>query len=383
MKGLKLFLVAGWIITFAVLLWTGTWAKEKGRVITPGDFFPEYSFPMTLSGSEAEYLALPQKFFGLIKGDTFSLKDVKAELIVVEFLNKYCFSCQLQAPVMNQVFSAVQNDPQLKGRVKFIGIAAGNNQREVESFKAEKKVPFPILPDQKFLAYEAVGDPGATPFTIYIRRTDSGLLVARTKVGLTKDPEIILKEINDCLKADWNALLKQDKDLSVQRAKGQKLVLRYNEGELLKKASESMLSPKWRVLNVAKVTLPDGEEIYVGEIRADRQKSYLFSKLISRAPTCDICHATHFFFTFNEKGMIVNFLPLEVTKLNNLPWDVKEVERMKQRIVGRSIIQPVDFDPQVDAISSATMTAALIVDSINKAAAFYEGLKSKGYIKGQ
>jgi hypothetical protein len=192
---------------------------------------------------------------------------------------------------------------------------------------------------------------------------------------------MVLKEMNDSLKTDWNALLKQDKDLSIERAKAQKLSLRYKESELQNKAKESMLSPKWKVLNAAKVLLPNGEEIYVGEIQTGKQKSYLFAKLVSRAPTCDICHATHFFFTFDEKGMIVNFLPLQVTKVDNLSWDAKEVGQMKQRLVGRSVLQPVDFDSKVDAISSATMTTALIVDSINKATALYEELKNKGYIK--
>jgi peroxiredoxin len=381
MRRLKIIFIGGWIMAFGVLLCSVPWAKEKGRVITSGDFFPEYSFPMTLTGSDMEYLGLPPKFFGLVKGDNFSLKDVKADLIVVEFLNKYCFSCQLQAPVMNQVFSMVQQDPQLKGRVKFIGIGAGNNEREVGSFKEEKKVPFPVVPDPKFLAYEAIGEPGATPFTLFIRKTDSGLLVARAKTGLTRDPQMILKTMNDSLKADWNGLLKQGGDLSAQRAKAEKLLLRYKESELLNKAKESMRSTKWKVLNAAKVILPGEEEIYVGEIQEGQQKSYLFAKLVSRVPTCDVCHATHFFFTFDEKGMIVNFLPLQVTKVDNTPWDAKEVEQMKRRLVGRSILQPVDFDSQVDAVSSATMTAALIVDSTNKAAALYEGLKSKGYIK--
>jgi peroxiredoxin len=381
MKRWKVILVGGWIMAFMILLCSGPWAKEKGRVVTPGDFFPEYSFPMTLTRSDTEYLGLPQKFFGLVKGDNFSLKDVRADLIVVEFLTKYCFSCQLQAQVMNQVFSMVQQDPQLKERIKFIGIGAGNNEREVESFRKEKKVSFPLIPDLKFLAYEAIGEPGALPFTIFIRKTDSGLLVARTKTGLTRDPQMILKTMNDSLKADWNALLTQDKDLSVQKARAEKLFLRYKESELLNKAKESMRSAKWKVLNVAKVPLPDGEEIYVGEIQTGRQKSYLFAKLASRAPICDVCHATHFFFTFDEKGMIINFLPLQVTKVDNLPWEAKEVEQMKRRLVGRSILHPVDFDSQVDAISSATLTAALIVDSTNNATALYEGLKSKGYIK--
>jgi len=381
MKRIPIFFFAVWMLAVLFFPVNFSFSKQKDRVITPGDFFPEFSFPMTLSKSDVEYLGIPQKFFGLVKGDTFTLKDVKADLMVVEFLNKYCFSCQLQAPVMNQVFSMVEKDPQLKGKVKFLGIAAGNNQREADSFRAEKQIPFPIIPDSKFLAYEAIGDPGAAPFTIFIRKADSGLLVARIKIGLTKEPEKILRDMNDSLRADWHALIKQEKDPALQQAKVRRLFLRYNEEELLRKAQEAMLSPKWRVLRMAKVILPDGEGIYVGEVQMGNQKSYLFAKLASRVPTCDVCHATHFFFTFDEKGMIINFFPLQVTKLDNLPWDEKEVERMKQRLVGRSILQPVDFDPQVDAISSATMTAALIVDSINKAKTLYDGLKSKGYIK--
>jgi len=356
-------------------------ASTKGKIITPGDFFPEFSFPMALSRGDVEYLGLPTKFLGLMKGDTFSLKDIKGDLIVLEYMNKYCFSCQLQAPVMNQAFEMTGKDPQLRGKVKFLAVAAGNNQNEVDSFKAEKKIPFPIMPDPKFLAYEAIGDPGATPFTLFIRKTDSGMVVARAKVGLTKDAEVILKEMRDSLKADWNALVKQQKDPSFQRAKEEKLVLRYSEDELIKKAQESMLSPKWRVLKVAKVKLSDDEDIYVGEIQTGGQKSHLFSKLVSRAPTCDICHATHFFFTFNDQGMVIHFLPLQVTKVDNANWDAKEIEKMKSRLVGRSILQPTDFDPQVDSVSSATMTAALIVDSVNKAKSLYEGLKGKGYLK--
>ena len=378
---MKRWIILGISLLFLTLSFGPAWAKEKGRIITAGDFFPEFSFPMTLSRGDIEYLGLPTKFLGFMKGDTFFLKDIKADLIVAEYMNKYCFSCQLQAPVLNQAFEAVGKDPQLQGKVKFLAIGAGNNQTEVDSFKAEKKVAFPIISDPKFLAYEAIGDPGATPFTLFLRKTDTGLIVTRAKIGLTKDPEAILKEIRDGLGADWATLAKQQKDFSSQEAKAKKLLLRYNEDELLKKAQESMLSPKWKVLKVAKVKLADDEEIYVGEIQAGTQKSNLFAKLASRSPTCDICHATHFFFTFNGKGMIVNFLPLQVTKVGNANWDAKEIEKMKGRLVGRSILQPTDFDPQVDSISSATMTAALIMDSVNKAKSLYDGLKGKGYIK--
>ncbi len=381
MKILRKVITGVGVITLGIFLGFFVWAQEKARIITPGDFFPEFAFPTPPSGADVDYLALPSKLFGLMKADTFSLKEIKADLLVVEYLNKYCFSCQLQAPVMNQVYSSVQQNPELKGRVRFIGIAAGNNQREAESFRAEKRIPFPIIPDPKFLAYEAIGDPGATPFTIIIRKTETNLLVARTKVGFTKDPEVILREINESLTADWDALLKQSKDTSMQQAKAKQLQLRYREDEILNLAWESMRSPKWRLLWVEKVGLPDGQGIYVGEVQVGKQKSFLFAKLVSRAPTCDVCHVTHFLFTFDEKGMIQNFSPLQVTKVDNRPWDAKEIEKMKQRLVGRSILQPVDFDAQVDAVSSATLTSALIVDSVNKAKSLYEGLKSKGYIK--
>jgi hypothetical protein len=381
MKKAKSFLATLWIAAVISLLYGPAGALEKGRIITAGDFFPEFSFPMTLAKSDIEYLGLPQKFFGLIKGDSFSLKQIKAELIVLEYLNKYCFSCQIQVTSMNQVFNIVETNPQLKGRIKFLAIGAGNNQREVDSFRAEHKITFPIIPDPKFLAYEAIGDPGATPFTLFIRKTDSGHLVAHTQVGLTTDPGKLMGDLNDSLRTDVDALLKQYKDPSLQQAKAQKLRVPFSEKELMKKAQESMARPKWKVLQAAKIALPDGEEIYVGEIQTGAKKSYLFTKLVSRAPTCDICHVTHFFFTFDEKGEVVNFLPLQITKDYNRSWTEKEVEQMRKRLVGRSILQPVDFDPQVDSISSATMTAALIVDSVNKAKGLYEGLKSKGYIK--
>lgn len=356
-------------------------AKEKTRIITPGDFFPEISFPMNFSKQDEEYLGFPQKFLGWGKKDVFSLKDIKGDLIVLEYLNKYCFSCQLQAPIMNQVFSKVTSDGRLKDKVKFLGVGAGNNQREVESFRQEKKVPFPIVPDPKFLAYEAIGDPGATPFTLFIRKMEAGLLVAQVKVGLTKEPEKILNEIDQAFQTDWNVLLKQKRDTSLEQAKEKKLFLPYTESEILKKVQEAMLHPEGKVLKVAKIDLPDREGLFLGEIEQGKKKFYLFAMLMSRTPTCDICHATHFIFTFNEQGTILNFLPLQVTKKNNLPWNDKEIEQMRKRLVGRSILQPMDFDPQVDAVSAATMTAALIIDSINKAKSIYEGLKNKGYIK--
>jgi uncharacterized protein with FMN-binding domain len=65
----------------------------------------------------------------------------------------------------------------------------------------------------------------------------------------------------------------------------------------------------------------------------------------------------------------------------NRPWDEQDVEKMRRRLIGRSILEPRKFDAHVDSISTATRTAALIIDSLNRAKGLYEGLKGKGYIK--
>jgi hypothetical protein len=374
------FILFRWLVAILILSGTQAWATEKARVITAGDFFPEFSFPMLQAKSDVDYLGLPTKFFGLIRGETFSLQEVKADLICLEFLNKYCFSCQLQAPVLSQVFSRVDKDPQLKGRIKFIGIGEGNNEKEVESFKAEKQVPFPFLADPKFLVYESIGEPGVAPLSLHLRKTDAGLLVTYLKAGLTKDPDRILKELTHSLTSDVDVLLKKFKDPSFEHFRAAEMRLGLNEGQLLKKARECMSSPQWKLLHITKIASPDERGIYIAEALAGKKKFYLFARLVSRAPICDICHAVHFLYAFDQKGMILNFLPLEVTKESNLPWNAQEVARMRSRLVGRSILHPLDFDARVDSISSATMTSVLIVDAINKAGRHYERLKRMGYI---
>jgi peroxiredoxin len=359
-----------------------TWAaKEVRKVIAGGDFFPIFSLPNTFSTKDMDYLGLRYYLFGLIKGDSFSVKDINAEVVLLEYTNKYCFSCQLQAPVMNKGFSMVQKDPDLKDRVKFIAVGTGNNQKEVDSFRRERQIPFPIVPDPQYAAYEAVGDPGATPFTIILRRANSRHIVVLSKLGFIKEPEIILKNLKDSLTPEWDQLIKKYGTPSAQPPKEPKPQLPYSQQELLIKAKESMETPKWKVLGVSRVSLPDGEEVYVGEIQAGKQKSYLFCKLVSLLPACDICHPTHFFLIFNGKGMIVNFLPLELTKDMNRPWDAQDVEKMRRRLIGRSILEPRKFDAHVDSISTATRTATLIIDSLNKAKGLHEMLKARGYIK--
>jgi hypothetical protein len=98
------------------------------KPIGSGAQFPNLIFKDTLSKKEQTYLGIP-------KQKNFSFKDIPGTLFLIDVFGVYCISCQKQVPIFHQVYSWIENDPELKGNVKMIGIAAGNNRKEVKNFK--------------------------------------------------------------------------------------------------------------------------------------------------------------------------------------------------------------------------------------------------------
>jgi hypothetical protein len=52
---------------------------------------------------------------------------------------------------------------------------------------------------------------------------------------------------------------------------------------------------------------------------------------------------------------------------------------MRDRLLGKSLLQKHSYNPQVDAISSATITSALIFDSLNQGQSLLQELREKGF----
>jgi thiol-disulfide isomerase/thioredoxin len=71
--------------------------------------FPDLRFQQVLSKEDQVYLGIPRK-------TNFSFKEIRGNLIVVEFLSVYCSSCEVQAPIFNETYSRIEKDPDLKGR---------------------------------------------------------------------------------------------------------------------------------------------------------------------------------------------------------------------------------------------------------------------------
>ena len=106
---------------------------KKLQLIKPGDPFPEVPLQVPSDPEERNYLGLPQ-------GEFFTLKDIKADVVLVEIMSVYCPSCQRQVGPYNELFNLIENSAATKGRIKIIGIAVGNSEVEIEDFYKKYKV---------------------------------------------------------------------------------------------------------------------------------------------------------------------------------------------------------------------------------------------------
>lgn len=365
----QVFSIFCWILLsffFSFHPWAGSEAQTMGFAVP----FPNLTFTQPLSKAEQTYLGVPPK-------TKFSFREIKGELILVELLNTYCFNCQKQAPIFVELYSSIKQNPTLKDKVKMIGIAAGNNSNEVKAFKEEYQIPYPIFSDPKFDAHMAVGSP-RTPFTLWVRKDSQGNgVVVSTHLGVIESKEKILSETRAVLQYNL-ALLKPKKGAIYE---GDALIPPMTEEELWARARKGMEASGGRVLQMDKVVLKDGDTIFVGKVDLGGRQENFFSKLVSRRAVCDICHDTFFIYTFDSTGKVIDIVPVQLTKIDNLHWTEEDIYKLKSRTVGKSILKPFPFDVKVDSVSGATITAALIFDSLDKAREIFERLKKEGYVK--
>ena len=332
--------------------------------------FPNLSFEQALSKEDRDYL-------GVSPNKPFTFQNIRGDLILVELLSVYCVNCLRQAPIVNGLYSSIEKDKAFKGRVKIFGIAAGNNLREVDRFKKELNLAYPILSDARFAAHTAVGSP-RTPFSIWVRKERGGAgVVVSTHLGVMDSPEAAAKEARAVLQYDI-ALIKRQKGAVY---KGDGLVPPLPEEKLLAKAKQGMEASGGHVLQIRKLSLKDGDWVYAGKVAFGNVQKDLFSKLASRRAVCDICHDTFFIYTFDTEGKVVEIVPLQLTKNDNLDWTEEDIQKLRARTLGRSMLSPFSFDPSVDSISGATITSALIFEALDKGKEIYLKLKNEKYIR--
>ncbi|OGP87492.1 MAG: hypothetical protein A2156_10785 [Deltaproteobacteria bacterium RBG_16_48_10] len=112
-------------------------------------------------------------YLGLTGEGLFKIPQIKTKVVIVEIFSMYCPFCQKDAPKVNELYNAIENHPELKNKIKMIGIGAGNSSYEVEVFKKTYSVPFPLFSDKDFAIHKACGEV-RTPYYMIVRINDDG-----------------------------------------------------------------------------------------------------------------------------------------------------------------------------------------------------------------
>ncbi len=156
MNSTKKGLALGCCLALLLCFWASPLLAEEaepavGLVVGP------VTFAAPMSDADAKYL-------GLAKAGPFTLKDVKSPYVLVEQFNTSCPHCMHEAPFLDQIFDQVQQDPNLKGKLKFLGAAQGSDSGPVMAWKVMQKVQFPLVPDPN----SALGKSGLnfTPYPV-------------------------------------------------------------------------------------------------------------------------------------------------------------------------------------------------------------------------
>ena len=348
-------------------------SAASSELISPGDFFPRYEFGPDISSADAAYLGVAEM---INRSGKFHAEDVWGEVLVLELFNRFCFGCQQGASLLNKAYETVASDPALSTKVRFVGVGVGNNMKTVNDFRREFDVLFPLVPDPRFTILDAIGNPGGTPYTMILKRTSRGLMLVAVHFGVLDSAEEFIDEIREILNGDTEHLVAGVSNAELPPWVEKDLVPPVTEAEIEAMVLKSMERAGYGSVGLYTVDLPDGGTVFIGE--SNRGK--VFSRVISRLPVCDVCHTIHFILTFNPGGEIVDFDAISVTKYWNGKWDDRDIDMMRRRLLGLSVLKERDFDPGVDAVSTATMSSSLIFDSIGNLASTIEILREGGHL---
>src|SRR4030066_574071 len=133
---------------------------EKGGVL------PVINLPIPKNPIEKGYL-------GLSGDGLFKIPQIKTKVVIVEIYSMYCPYCQKDAPGVNELYNLIGKKPNLKNKIKMIGIGAGNSSFEVEMYKKTYSVSFPLFPAKDFVIHNACGEV-RTPYFIVVKINDDG-----------------------------------------------------------------------------------------------------------------------------------------------------------------------------------------------------------------
>jgi protein-disulfide isomerase len=155
------------LVILSALFFTGlsaSWSADVTAVGNPvkletgsNSVFPVFELPMPGSEREKSYL-------GLSGTGKFTIGQIKTQVLIIEVYSFYCPHCQRSAAQVNELYQRIQELPDLKDKIKMIGIAVTNGMYEVDSYRDRYSVPFPLIPDADTEISQKLGVRGTPTF---------------------------------------------------------------------------------------------------------------------------------------------------------------------------------------------------------------------------
>jgi len=131
-----------------------------------GDVLPDMKITVPQNATDRSYLGLERSGF-------FKIPQIKAKVVIIEIFSMYCPHCQREAPEINRLYNIIEDNQDLKDKIKLIGIGAGNSSFEVEVFRKKYNVPFPLFSDEDFSIHKGIGEV-RTPYFFGVKINDDG-----------------------------------------------------------------------------------------------------------------------------------------------------------------------------------------------------------------
>jgi len=176
------------LATIVIFLALFHYSLAFGSNVPPvkGDVLPEIKITLPQNATDRSYLGLEGKGF-------FKIPQIKATIVIIEIFSMYCPYCQKEAPEVNRLYSIIESNPDLKDKIKLIGIGAGNSSFEVEVYKKKYNVPFPLFPDEDFSIHKCIGEV-RTPYFLGVKINDDGThRIFYSQLGKFKGAELFLE----------------------------------------------------------------------------------------------------------------------------------------------------------------------------------------------
>lgn len=347
---------AWWAAILVALVFDLAGAESTPRLAV-GNRFPDLT---------VETLLTPQDYASLGLAETsgpVSLGAIGGDLLIVEFFNKYCLTCWHMAPQL-ETFSELLEPGGLGQRVKILSIGAGNNVKELQEFRREFGVEYAMAPDPMFDLFYALGDRAGTPVTFFLLRKDDGWVIGEAHTGFYGDAALLARA--RVLLHSWD-----QPGTAPSRASAAIMAHSVANQEMVRQFLSRVRGDDVRLQ-----VLDLGDALFLYQaVDAGGRPLGLYGRVGRRGPICDLCHPITFLLAFDDDGAVRGFESVNVTKFGNALWDEQDEARLRKRLVDRPVFN-LPFDPDVDAVTSATMSSALIFDEVRRSGEYLKRLNN-------